>query len=107
VWEKDRQIDERLHNILSKIDEYEDKGLVAPVQCRNALCRYERDSTAYWEAIYKETNMKFPKWRLYATMELDIWVYEYYAETGNFPKQRESRAKWQELSRKHRRIKYE
>lgn len=107
VWEKDRKVDERLSNVLSKIDEYESKGLVAPAQCRNALYRYERDSAAYWEAIYKETNMKFPKWRLFATMELDIWVYEYYAQTGNFPKRKQTRSKWRELAGKHRRIKYE
>lgn len=107
VWEKDRKIDERLEHILNKIEEYEKKKLPPPVQCRNALLRYEQDSAAYWEAIYKETNMKFPKWRLYAAMEFDIWAYQHYAENGEFPTAKMAQQKRSEIYKKHRKIKYE
>lgn len=79
----------------------------APRKLRNKILRCEVAGTKYWEAIWKETNIKLPKWKLYAAMEYDVWQYEIYARTGHFPKGPFKRNKLREIRDRHKATVYE
>jgi len=112
VWfihEKNRKKDERLEKALDRQDEFEENTNEnpAPKKLREKILNMERASTDYWYTIYKDTNLKFPLWKLYAQMEFDVWQYEVYYDTGHFPRFMERRAKWKDIARKHKNKQYE
>jgi hypothetical protein len=72
---------------------------------RKRIYEMERASTVWWDAIYKETNIGIPKWKLYASMEFDIWQYEVYYHKGSFPPLSERRATYKAIKDKHRALK--
>ena len=48
--------------------------------------------------IYKDTNLKIPKWKLDVAKKFDIWAYEVYYKTGFFPNKKEKKMKHKELT---------
>jgi len=74
---------------------------------RKKILNVEKSSTKYWEIIYKETNLSFPIYKLHAQMEMDIWSYEIYHETGKFPILKKRNEKRKEIYAKHKKVKYE
>lgn len=74
---------------------------------RKIILDNEKEGTRYWEIIYKETNLSFPIYKLHAQMELDVWQYEVYYESGKFPKRKERDKKRKEIFARHKRVKYE
>lgn len=74
---------------------------------RKRILNSEIAGTVYWETIYKETDLKIAKYKLFAAMEYDIWQYEIYADTGKFPNRIARRQKHKELYAKHKKINYE
>ena len=74
----------------------------SPKKFREKILEVEIAGTGWWETIYKDTNMKFPKWKLFSEMELDVWMYQIYSETGFFPKRSERNRKIKEINGKHR-----
>lgn len=77
---------------------------VTPKKYRKTILDREIAGTNYWEVIYKDTNMKFPKWRLFAEKEIDIWIYQVYCDTGRFPKSKERREKRYSTILKHKEL---
>ena len=69
---------------------------------RKIVVDYEVKSATWWEAIYKECDMKFPLYKLHFQKEFDIWQYEVYYENGDFPTRTMQRAKIKELNKKWR-----
>jgi hypothetical protein len=95
VHEKDRQPDLKFEEALGRPEDDISKEL------RKKIYDVEVAGTTWWESIYKDTNLKVPKWKVNSAMEFDMWMYEQYYETGVFPKGkartaklREVRAKW-------------
>lgn len=97
IHEKDRKEDKRFREALIKVDE--DKSTKKD---RKIILDFERASTMYWEIIYKETNLKFPIWKLHQAKEYDIWMYEYFYENGEFPGAKLRKQKNKELKEKYK-----
>lgn len=103
IHEKNRQPDLKFEEAITRQDQYEEKikDLPTPKKLRKKILDIERAGTQYWYTIYKETNMKFPLWKLFAQMEHDVWQYEYLYKHGEFPKRPLRRAMWKEFKAKH------
>lgn len=67
---------------------------------RKVVLDYEIKSALWWESIYKETNMKFPFYKLSLQKDFDIWQYEVFYETGKFPTRSKGKQKLAELKSK-------
>lgn len=98
VHEKDRQPDPKVDEAVTRQELFDEKlhESPAPKNLRKEILDMEKKGTLWWDSIYKETNMKFPMWKLEAAKEFDLWQYEVYYETGFFPKRdvrRDYRAK--------------
>jgi hypothetical protein len=107
VWfihEKNRQPDLKFDEAISiqNLVETEDRDRPTPKKLRKKIYEVELASSYWWETIYKETNMKFPIWKLYAQREFDVWVYEHFYKTGHFPSTAERREKWKTIREKHK-----
>lgn len=107
VWfihERDRQPDLKFIEAVDRecLVEQEKSKTPAPKHLRKKIYDMEKDSTAWWESIYKEVDIKVPIWKLYAEMEYDTWVYEVYYETGFTPKYKIREEKYREIYDKHR-----
>lgn len=72
-------------------------GLETP----KGILDYEIRGTRYWRSIYQDTNCKFPIWKLYAAMELDLWIYEQDA-LARRPTRIDYRRVRKEINRSHR-----
>lgn len=109
IHEKNRQPDLKFEDAIHRQNLFEDEiyETPAPKTLRKKIYDVEVAGTQYWETIYKETNLKFPKWKLYASMEFDTWMYEVYYETGEFPNRKEKIEKNKEINNKHKNVKYE
>lgn len=106
VWfihEKDRQPDLKFEEAITRENMYEeDPENPTPKHLRKKIWDVEVAGTKWWEVIYKDTNMKFPIWKLHAAMEHDMWMYEQYYETGKFPKGMKKRQHGIDVRRKYR-----
>jgi hypothetical protein len=102
LWEKDRKIDVKFENALDHIDNAEKHNSDPKKDQRKIVLDNEIAGTKYWHEIYKETNMKFPIWRLEVAMEYDIWQYEVFYKTGHDASFKERKKKLKEISRKYR-----
>lgn len=112
VWfihEKNRMPDLKFEEAIDRQNLFHDQisSTPAPKKLREKILRCEIAGTKYWETIWKETNIKLPKWKLFAAMEFDLWMYEKYAETGHFPKTLEKRNMSTTIMQKHRNMNYE
>lgn len=109
VHEKDRQPDLKFEQAIDRQNLFaEDKAdTPPPKKLREKILACEKAGTAYWETIWKDTNIKLPKWKLFAAMEFDIWMYEVYCETGSFPKGDEWQETKKRVNAKHKDIEYE
>lgn len=107
VHEKDRQLDLKFEEAVDRemMSQKTDKPMAK--RFRRRIYEMENASTAYWESIYKETDLGIPKWKLYRAMEFDVWQYEVYFKDGKFPTRKKLRAKARELTAKHKGIAYE
>jgi hypothetical protein len=74
-------------------------------ESRKLIYLDEKNDTQYWEQIYKDTDCKFPIEKLYVQMDHDVWVYERFYETGEYPTNRERRDSFKELRLKYKRDK--
>lgn len=80
---------------------------LTPKKLRKKILDCELESMKYWEVIWKDTNIKIPKWRMYEAMEFDSWVYKYYYRNGVFPSDKECSNKTRALRKKHKGVIYE
>jgi hypothetical protein len=104
IHQKERQLDLKFEEAIERQDLYEENGVStpAPKKLRKKILSVEIAGTAYWETVYKETNMKFPIWKLHAQKEFDVWMYEMYYEVGRFPSSRDRKQKMKEINLKYR-----
>lgn len=102
VHENDRKVDTKWQDAIDSIDEAEESGNDTKKRQRKVIFDDEVAGTRYWHEIYKETNMKFPIWKLDAAMEFDMWHYEVFYETGKFPGFKERNEKQKEVKNKYK-----
>lgn len=102
IHEKNRKVDPKFKKALNHVDEAEESGLDTKKRDRKIILENEIAGTYYWESIYRETDMKFPIWRLEAAKEYDMWQYKIFYETGDFPLVKERNKKKKEIKNKHR-----
>lgn len=102
--ERNRQPDEKLEEAITRQDliEEENSKKPTPKKMRKKIYKVELDSSKWWETIYKDTDLKFPVWKLYAQKDFDIWIYEFFYKTGNFPKTKERKEKWKTIREKYK-----
>lgn len=87
--DNDRSIGEKIDEALDK----EDPGKMH----RKCIFNMEFNDSLYWEQIYKDTNCKFGLDRLERQRQYDVWIYEYWYETGKWPSWNVKIAKKKEL----------
>jgi hypothetical protein len=103
LWEKNRKIDQKFNEALTDIDDAEEQGMDTQKRQRKIVLDNEIAGTNYWYNIYKETDMKFPIWRLEVAKGFDIWQYEVFYETGSYPPAKDRIEKRKELTNKYKR----
>jgi hypothetical protein len=104
VHERKRRPDLKFEEALDRMNVIDENlsDEILPKKHRQTIYDREKAGTAYWEGIYKETDMRFPIWKLYAAMEMDMWVYEEFLKTGRFPPIIKRKAVSKEISRSHK-----
>jgi hypothetical protein len=103
IHEKNRQVDTKFESALDQVEKAEESEVESKKKHRKIILDNEIAGTNYWHSIYKETNMKFPIWKLDAQMEYDIYQYQVFYETGSVPSFKERRKKFKEIKDRHRR----
>ncbi len=53
---------------------------------RKLIYEDEIAGVSFWDSIIQDTNVKIPKWRVELQKEIDLWIYEVYYKTGEYPK---------------------
>ena len=102
IHEKDRKIDKKIEKALDHLNSAEELEMDTQKKQRKIILNDEIAGTYYWDSIYKETNMKFPMWRLESSKEFDTWQYQVFYETGEYPTYKERKIKEKEVRTKHR-----
>ena len=102
IHEKNRKLDTKLESAINHTEAAGESKEDSKKRQRKILLDNEIDGTQYWDVIYKDTNMKFPIWRLETAKEFDCWQYEVYHETDKWPTKKEKNKKKKEISKKHR-----
>lgn len=69
---------------------------------RKKILDMETEDSLHWEEIYKDTNCQFNIEKLRKEREYQLWNYEVYYETGDFPTKNQKRTKCSELTKKYR-----
>jgi hypothetical protein len=95
-------MDTKFEKAIDHVDLAEEYGEDTKKGHRKTILNSEIAGTRYWHVIYKDTNMKFPIWRLEVAMEFDVWVYQVFYETGKYPIKKVRIAKYKQLVKKHR-----
>lgn len=106
VWfihEKNRQPDMKFDKAITRENLFQvDTDVPTPKHLRKKIWDVELAGTAYWDIIYKDTNIKIPTWKLQAAKEFDMWMYEMYYENGHFPRGKDRRERYLEVQAKYR-----
>lgn len=102
IWEQNRELDKKFEESLDKVEKAEEDGEESQRKHRKVILDSEVHGVKYWDEIYKDTDMKFPKWKLDMAKEHDVWVYEIYYETGKDPSSDERKRKRKELTLKYK-----
>lgn len=82
---------------LSKAIELENLGLPMTKRQRKLILESELKGMKWWDIIYRETNMKFPKYKLWYAREYDTWWYNYFYQVGKYPIRKEKIIKHKQL----------
>ena len=96
IHEKERAPDLKFEEALSY------PGDNIPKKHRKKILEIEQQGVEYWDVIVKDVNIKIPKFKIDMSAEFDVWQYEVYYETGEFPDNDQKRAKHKELLAKYK-----
>ncbi len=79
----------------------ENEGQQLSENDRKMIYEDEVSGIQYWDVIITDTNVKIPKWRVEMQKEIDLWMYEVFYKTGDYPRGKfkdqglkEIKAKW-------------
>jgi len=75
----------------------ENQGLKMSKRDRKLILDSELKGMKWWDVIYRETNMKFPKYKLWHAREFDTWWYNYFYQVGKYPSRKEKVIKYKQL----------
>lgn len=100
IHEKDRIHDSKYEEAINREILHEmEKSSAPPKHLREKILNFETASSEWWDTIYKETQCKFPYWRLELARKFDIWQYQVYYKTGKFPKRKDRNIKYKQLKK--------
>lgn len=103
IHEKDRLPDIKFEEAITRQNLFEeDLDTPTPKHLRKKILDVELAGTTWWEVIYKDTNMKFPIWKLHMARDFDIWSYEFFHKNGSFPQRKDRQLKSKELLLKYK-----
>jgi len=106
VWyihENNRTQDLKFDQAVTRENLYKvETNVPTPKRLRKKIWAVEIAGSLWWDVIYKDTNIKIPKWKLEAAKEFDMWMYQRYYEDGQFPKGKMKRKIGIEIRIKHR-----
>lgn len=88
----------RLHRFKEDIDETS-----LPYKARKEIYDTEVRGSKYWYEIYRDTGCAFPVDRLFLQMEMDLAIYQIWAETGKVITGPTKKMLWKSLKAKHKR----
>ena len=91
---KDRIVDKKLEEALDKQN--------SSKKARKKIYQDEKAAIAFWDVIVKDVDIKLNPNRIEFQKEFDLWVYEYFWQTGDFPNRKVKREKTKELRAKWR-----
>ncbi len=69
---------------------------------RKQIYDYELRGMKYWKQIYHDTDCRFPIWRLFMQMEIDIEAYHYYCIHGKNRTKKIQQQSIREIRERHR-----
>jgi hypothetical protein len=103
IHEKDRQPDIKFDQAITRENLFQvETDVPTPKKLRKKILDVEISGTAWWNVIYKDTNLKIPLWKLEASKEFDIWMYEMYFQNGHFPKGKVKKDYFKKVFQKYR-----
>lgn len=91
IHNKNREYDHKLAEALDKTDK----------KSRKMVYDAELAGVGYWHLIYKEVNLTFPIRRMELEMDYDMYSYEIYWKTGEFPTTKQLSVYKRQLRRKY------
>lgn len=97
IYEKERQPDLKIEEALMYPITKE-----MPKKLRKKIYNLEVESAKYWDIIVKDVDIKIPKWKIEMAAEFDIWQYEVYYKTAEFPTDEEQINKHKQLIQKYK-----
>lgn len=98
IHEKNRKPDIKFEEAITRENLFQvDTDVPTPKHLRKKILDVEIAGTNWWQAIYKDTNIGIPLWKVEAAKSFDIWMYEMYYKTGSFPKRKEKIEKHKEV----------
>jgi len=100
IHEKDRTNDITYERAIERETLHEaKKSNTPPKHLREKILNFERASAEWWDTIYKETQCRFPYWKLELARKFDIWQYQVYYKTGKFPKRKDRNIKYKQFKK--------
>jgi hypothetical protein len=103
IHERNRKPDMKFDEAISRENLYQvETDIPTPKKLRKKIWDVEMAGTAYWDIIVKDTNVKIPKWKIEASKEFDMWMYEMYYKNGHFPKGNFKKAHGKEVLAKYK-----
>jgi hypothetical protein len=103
IHERNRKPDMKFDEAISRENLYQvETSIPTPKKLRKKIFDVELAGTAYWDIIVKDTDIKIPKWKIEASKEFDMWMYEMYYINGHFPKGKSKKDHWREVAAKHK-----
>jgi len=87
-----------LHDAFLLEDQRTKKDPPLPKKLRKHIYKEEISGIKLMPKIAKQLKLDIEKWKVIREMKLDIWVYRYYYENGNFPTIRENNLKNKQLT---------
>jgi len=97
VHTKKRNVSNRLIDAWGRENTKEKK---TSLKTRKLIYNDEVAGTQWWDAIIKEVQIKIPKWRIDLQKEKDLWMYEVFVKTGDYPDNKQCKEKSKELKQK-------
>lgn len=98
----DRVTKPRVEKALDAEEAREKGSPPIPKRQRKIIYEEEKFDAQYREVIAKEVGLKLPNWKVKADIDVDIWGYKFYYETGDHPTTKEMNIIYRELKERYK-----
>lgn len=98
----DRITNPKVDNALAAEDSRKKGDPFIPKRKRKIIYEEERFDAQYREVIAKEVGLRVPLWKIKADIDIDIWGYRVYYETGKHPTAKDMNTLYKELKARYK-----